>query len=92
MERNKVYNTIFDAFSEIAPNSPLIQLKSDNARFFKRTNRYELIDMGGYIGAFPGFPFRLFRGEHSIFPSCKAIANDIKKLLCNHLDNVVYFF
>ena len=67
-----IYDNIFDAVRAISPNSPLIQLNSTNGMFFKRTNEYEIIDMGDSYAAFPGFPFQLFRGESKLYDSCRA--------------------
>lgn len=76
MNTSPIYETIFDAFKVIAPNSPLIQLQSPNVRFFRRTNRYDLVEMGnGQLGAFPGMvvcPWLLYRGEPKRYDSCKA--------------------
>lgn len=67
-----IYENIFDAIRAISPNSPLIQLSSGNGLFFRRTDEYEMIDMGDYFAAFPGFPFQLFRGENKLYNTCKA--------------------
>lgn len=74
METADAYNSVFDAVRSIDPSSPLIQLGAPNARFFTRTNDYQLIDMqDGTIGAFPGMiPIQLFRGESKIYDTCKA--------------------
>lgn len=69
---DKIYDNIFEAVKSFAPNSPLVQLTQPNARFFRRTNEYEIIDMGDHLAAFPGFPFQLFRGENRIYDSSKA--------------------
>lgn len=70
-----IYNSIFDAFRFFAPHSRLIQLESPNALFFRRTNRYELVEMeNGQLAAFPGmifFPRQLYRGEPQQYDSCK---------------------
>lgn len=69
----KIFDSIFDAFRHFAPSSPLIQLENDGARFFRRTNKYQIVDMeDGYIGAFPGFPSMLYRGEYMEYKTCKA--------------------
>ena len=71
-----IYDSIFDAFRVFAPHSPLIQLESPNVHFFRRTNRYDLVEMGnGQLGAFPGFAVcsgQLYRGEPEWYDSCKA--------------------
>ena len=67
----QIFDNIFDAFRYIAPSSPLLKLEHDLSRFFRRTNQYELIDMGGYIGAFPGFAIQFFRGESKAYDTCK---------------------
>ena len=70
-----IYDSIFDAFRSFAPYSPLIQLESPTARFFRRTNRYDLVEMeNGQLAAFPGMPFfpgQLYRGEPKQYGSCK---------------------
>lgn len=69
----KIFDSIFDAFQYFAPCSPLLQLQNDTAYFFRRSNQYELIDMqDGYIGAFPGFPMILYRGEYKDYGFSKA--------------------
>lgn len=73
MSKKKIYDNIFDAFREFAPTSPLLNFDNDTSYFFRRTNQYNLIDMGdGYIGAFPGFPHMIYRGEYKEYHSCKA--------------------
>lgn len=73
MSSEKIYDSIFDAFRVIAPNSPLLDLEKGKPHFFHRTNEYNLIDMGTYIGAYAGNPFgRLFRGEYKEYPNSKA--------------------
>lgn len=74
MRTDSVYDTVFDAVKSIDPNSPLIQLNSSDARFFTRTNEYQLMDMqDGTIGAFPGMmSMQLFRGENKIYDTCRA--------------------
>lgn len=67
-----LYDNIFEAIRSFAPSSPLLQLNDDYGMLFRRTNKYEIIDMGDHIAAFPGFPFRLFRGEYRKYNSCKA--------------------
>lgn len=75
MNSYPINDSIFDAFKVFAPHSPLIQLKSPNAHCFRRTNRYELVEMGnGQLGAFPGMVVcarQLYRGEPERYDSCK---------------------
>ena len=72
MKLGKVYDSIFDAFRVFAPSSPLIQLEDKTAYFFNRTNRYEIVDIGGYRAMFPEFPRYLYRGECMVHDTCKA--------------------
>lgn len=85
----KIFDSIFDAFQSFAPSSPLVQLQNDGAQFFKRTNQYQVMDMGdGYIGAFPGFPMMLYRGEYKEYVSCKAgiyRSNDLDDVILDEL-------
>lgn len=68
----QVYDNIFDAIKSFAPNSPLLQLNGSDGKLFRRTSEYQVIDMGDYLAAFPGFPYQLFRGEHRIYDTCRA--------------------
>lgn len=70
MER--IFDNIFEAIRSFAPSSPLLQLNDDYGMVFRRINKCEIIDMGEYYAAFPGFPFQLFRGEYRKYDTCKA--------------------
>lgn len=99
-KQEKPYESIFDAFRVIAPSSPLLQLETETPQFFMRTCKYDVINMGGYYSAFPGFPTRLFRGEYKNYPTCKASiyrSNDpddfiVDELRCLEFKNILMTF
>lgn len=68
------FESIFDAFRHFAPGSPLICLEQDECRLFRRSNKYEILDMGdGSFAAFPNLMFmQCYRGENCVYPSCEA--------------------
>ena len=69
---NLVYDNIFEAMRQINPSSPLLRLESEG-HMFRRTNVYELLDMGDGIGAFPNlFCMMFYRGENGVYPHCEA--------------------
>lgn len=73
MENTIVYDNIFEAIRSLDPNQPILLCPEKGGAVFRQQN-FTALDMGdGTIGAFPlSLDMRYYRGESSLYPSCKA--------------------